>query len=1700
MASGQNKTAWLPLETFAEMLGFRRELAGFENKSLIKWTNTASSLGTGGVHGLRYKVEKDKDGNPRIALQHWLHRPYRENRDKDERFADSENPEFIVLTTKTRTNEEGQVEIKPDKAFMGDDSFTDPADINKFMRFLQQTAKSIWRNISYNISPYHDFNEASKPKLTKRDEIPNLYDIAQDTGFNKPIRLEGMYTNGEFKFEKPDQTNQPPVFSRQLLRAMLGIEGSVLEKGDGELFTRSYSIADPDGGYEGISYTYKPDGKNGFSLNCDIWSTDESGKKEKTSIYNISFEADSNKSDRLILTDLDMLPDPHFAKPDLTDHIGVVRAIRAMKYIHLAILKGEMPKISQIMYQHDLKSYLRKPHKPKNGAENPRKSFELSTDPDKIGSNSVKMTRDFIDDTGEWVKQSIRLDAGASFTDPDDYYDSLTPDYSKDLIHPKSPHIKPDGDMLAFFITHEHEDHLRGLARQAKFNFDLPPLILNKHTSYSFKRMMSEEGVPKDIRDRILDKALIIDPRLDPDQLDYLRSGAALQNESSDEEEANGKKSTILTNPDNVEIHEFKDTVIEKKVETVWSENEQRDKHFPKLEIYSKKYPESRFAVRVGPAGHSAHAMMCEVDGVLYTGDYKLDQTLPPDQRTDLDWLAKCTAGVHFQESTNALKEDPNVPSSEVVRGNRKKILRDFKGQRVFADMIGSNAIDMYNFCDTLGELNEESKDQPDIENSEFDYIIFAGTAVQKKYSDLNKTHDLKNYMQRKYGIKTLQHTEKEGSTVQKLLKGDDPQLQGKRYAIIGTGTQDEPVSITHRVSRNLHPSINLGPDDLVLRLQAVIPVGQNFLIREKQNQRFREDLGCELYDANEEARKGNHIYHSGHTSKADLLLKHQLTKDPETGEGPLQILFHGSPDQKEGLKVYLEENGQRACIPAPQGVYQVLEDKRDIELVAEISEEWTGYREIRADPEQFFNKHRQQQTTQRSMDKWYGQAARTVERLETLNDKIQQQKYKPSARGANLHDNYDEGSKKFPGIGIYGLDKPGYVENYTKLGSIIAMDSETTGRDVGSTVPISSSFVAYDLNGKELGNHSVRHALPDYRIMGPGAAIVTGTTELKALHEPGNDGRLNSWEFARELGWTYRTWSGLQSIDPQEKPNAGFVTYRGTLFDDPVTMRMNGTQLIANDMKPMATHGNITVDLFNVYSALLALKPDEIGSKKDKDGNFIRTLEVACSKNGIKYENAHDDLADARMTGELFYKFMEMHPELMDQMFMNADFKSSGKGPMIDHILGQNQHPKDQAPVFGFVDRSDRKCRPRIGGLVTIDTKVSQATHAIALDLASADIHQLESLSDEELLKVMDDPEGPFSVIKLNQSPMLFPPEFIYRDAKVRQRAVGKVPKTTIMQRANTLKELRKYDEGPTPSFSQRVQDLYGRSKLHRRPSPSKNQSGNANLNIPQSANDNSQVPFQVPSQRIFTLFHLINNFKVTKNKHHRAANQVLRKICSKSANDSINKTHIMEAQETLAEDPHNDEKGDVLTELKEKMLTYDNDRENEEKNKLIEALDKIKKIDHQAQVEQGYPDPYIQDFKFLLEWAISDRYPEFLSKQESTHVNALKSAWLHAQVNEARQELEEIENDPVQFKKLVGKGSKAKQKWKELKANYLEYLEHKEANSDFKMDGDKDMLARKQWREDSDKEEMFARMRSLRRKKPGAYRPAIRPPSAHR
>jgi hypothetical protein len=282
--------------------------------------------------------------------------------------------------------------------------------------------------------------------------------------------------------------------------------------------------------------------------------------------------------------------------------------------------------------------------------------------------------------------------------------------------------------------------------------------------------------------------------------------------------------------------------------------------------------------------------------------------------------------------------------------------------------------------------------------------------------------------------------------------------------------------------------------------------------------------------------------------------------------------------------------------------------------------------------------------------------------------------------------------------------------------------------------------------------------------------------------------------------------------------------------------------------------------------------------------------------------------------------------------------------------------------------------------------------------------------LSDDELLAAMNDPQGPFAVMKLNNSPALFPPQFIYRDAKVRNKAVGKLPKTTLQQRANALKQMRSSTQDVGNNFIQRVQRLYPQSKLCFNPERDGRTIANGN-----------DASFRLPSERIFSIFHVIKGINQTKSRHYKAAAGLLRDI--KISGEEFKK---------------------------------DFDTESFWKN----ALHRARMLSERT----GGRDFYIEDIRLLVEWMADDINPKFLPDEDRARINALKSSMLHGPdtartntVEKFLKEINDIESDKEKFAAMVGRGREAKAEWEEMKTTFLGYAQMMDQARKFAMTEDK-------------------------------------------
>jgi hypothetical protein len=250
-----------------------------------------------------------------------------------------------------------------------------------------------------------------------------------------------------------------------------------------------------------------------------------------------------------------------------------------------------------------------------------------------------------------------------------------------------------------------------------------------------------------------------------------------------------------------------------------------------------------------------------------------------------------------------------------------------------------------------------------------------------------------------------------------------------------------------------------------------------------------------------------------------------------------------------------------------------------------------------------------------------------------------------------------------------------------------------------------------------------------------------------------------------------------------------------------------------------------------------------------------------------------------------------------------------------------------------------------------------------------------------------------------------------VFRDGKVRSRAVGRLPKTTLLQRANALKQMRSSTQDVGNNFIQRVQRLYPQSRLTFNPE-------NQPEGTRRPANDSS---FRLPAERVFSIFHVIKGINQTKSRHYKAAAGLLRDI---------------------------------------KISAKEFEKDFDEESFWTDAVRRAQKIS----AESGGRDFYIEDIRLLVEWMADDVNPKFLPEADRARINALKSAMLHGPdtaanntVEKFRREVAELDADSEVRTRLFGAGADGEKKWEEAKSTYLQYADMIDQSRKFAMTEEK-------------------------------------------
>jgi ribonuclease J len=263
---------------------------------------------------------------------------------------------------------------------------------------------------------------------------------------------------------------------------------------------------------------------------------------------------------------------------------------------------------------------------------------------------------------------------------------------------------------------------------------------------------------------------------------------------------------------------------------------------------------------------------------VVYTGDFKFDQTPVDGRLTDFAKLAELGGrGVHvlLSDSTNA-ETIGQTPSEEVVAENFQRIFARAEG-RIIVATFASNISRIQQVVDTARRYNRR--------------VGLVGRSML-------------NYAKKAYELGYLDVAPDELLTPQQINS-----LPPHQVAIACTGSQGEPTSALVRMSVGEHRQVNIQPGDTVIVSATPIP-GNEELVNRTINNLFR--AGADVYD---QERLQVHV--SGHASREEHKLMLNLVRPrffvPIHGEFR-HLVHHARMAQEIGIPsedIFVVESGQ---------------------------------------------------------------------------------------------------------------------------------------------------------------------------------------------------------------------------------------------------------------------------------------------------------------------------------------------------------------------------------------------------------------------------------------------------------------------------------------------------------------------------------------------------------------------------------------------------------------------------------------------------------------------------------------------------------------------------------------------------------------------------------------------------------------------
>ncbi|MAS86497.1 MAG: hypothetical protein CMH30_00760 [Micavibrio sp.] len=1322
-------------EHFFSRFGIEETLSNLEKTGESRHFTILTDSETGTIRALVFEITRTEAGY-RLRCSYDVH----------ENNADNQHIHFFDM--ECAENEDGRIKITEAKIRAGD--ILEALDIT-----LPEHTKKLERLCK-------DFFD----KVGRHNEWVNPIELLQEHNLIKQNigrkAWPALYANGDIKrnlnaLKNFNRSAENPIFSAFFMPALLGVAPEHYNYVGKPIHNvLSHHGKEGNDSFSTLEYTYTQ-GKTPAHLHITglISVLNEETHEEKTeTLYEIKTTPVKGKPKQVKISSLIY----EGRKIDLKDSHAVSTILKVIRNINRTVRAGDKALIedlaaksynrkyalpSELMLHTQAHQYLNQPMKiPKQGimdlviiGGNP--SRRLTSDHDlNIGGNQYGITYRSVQADGSIKVEAAMIDAGVLFHD---VFDIAFYNASRFLHHKFDKNHIPETPVDFILITHKHEDHLGQLPYLIKAGYKLPPLIMNEMTFLSLKRKMRELKIEKSIQEEILEKCYTINMLKDVNP--------------SDPEK---RKKTVID-----------DVTIEQWTETLPSKELGKSEHYPVLQIGS-------FKIRVGPMPHSDPGQMYDLitpaGSLRHTGDYSRDPANRlglPDLNT---WLRGFEPDVMTADSTGANRTERN-PTELEVEEDIINIVEAHAGQRMIFPMLGSNITRLATTIHALAQTDCNT-------------LIISGKAVQDLVRDADKAHALKEWAKR-MGVTILMDSQKKAK---KLLKGEG----AERYAILATGTQDEPQSAMNKLVRDVNDKFRLNDLDVVCYLQGVIPVGNNKWQRADSKIDIEIFHGAKVYMPEAIAKAGElTIRHgSGHSSEDGC-----METIIESGK-PFTIPAHGSPAQINAHMLLAEKVGAQTMRAVHNARIRIKKGK-NAEVTGTEPSSFIGIKS-HAPANKFWLKGRFSTIVIGVKPDPFTVAGKLIERFE--NAVLRDAGFtSENALASSLPFFLSPRFNVLSGNGYLTQDFPFGIERYKKstvfedkeIHIVTGLDTETTGKEAPEHRIYELGLILQNSETrKTIDTKIVKQQIPDYIVPSPEAMLITGLTYkdfsqgltpasfTQAFNDAVDDLRINSQQLALK-----KSTKEPELVTAKNRMKV-IVAAHNKPFDQRMIEKELGRNLHAR-LKPFETYGIIGIDTRNISRALAAFAPQKYKPHKSPSGLDDHRLSALCDAMNIKYNsrNLHGALADTQLCLKLFWKQYDISPEIVGQMVINAD---SSNYHLLNDMMGMATGFNGPHPVFSYVSPSALQPIPKMGCLVAT---MKDDQYAVVFNL-KYDPYKYMSLPAEKILAMADDrKDDVFEIIDMKKNPIVMPAKFGFV-----VNANAGLSRETLDYRAGIVKQYRNF------------------------------------------------------------------------------------------------------------------------------------------------------------------------------------------------------------------------------------------------------------------------------------------------------------------